>query len=129
METPITYRIVDSFFRNRRLFVLSALLVAGIPSAVLLKRPKTYTATAQIQVIPDVVGTDIGVTSPGPNWITPANQNISQLNDYLTDDSPTGFLHIALTLANRTNPINVDPRALDPRRDLLRKQLTVASVS
>ena len=53
---PIFYRILESLFRYRTLFLVSAVIITVIPGAYLLTRKTSYTSTALIQVVVEDVG-------------------------------------------------------------------------
>src|SRR5579871_1403127 len=129
--TPIAYRILDSLFRYRALFLLSVFVVTVLPLAFLLTRKPQYTATAATQCTEDanpqlnhLVNTDREFS-----WITVAQKNMTRFNEWVSDDRPGGFLETALKSASLKVPINIDPRARDPRLATLRKGLHTATES
>ena len=124
-RTPIIYRILDSFFRNQRLFWVALLLVSGMTMAALYVRSKTYHATAMTQVQTENVATVLG-SSDTTTYTTPAQQNVDRFLELSKQDQPGGFLDTALRNAHLASPINVDPQADDPRYAELEKNLTAA---
>jgi uncharacterized protein involved in exopolysaccharide biosynthesis len=128
-NVPILYRILESFFRYRTLFLVSALVVTLIPAAVILTRKPTYTATAMVQVVVEDVSQILGNGNGNGSWLPAAQQHVNHFNDLLNDDSPGGFVDTALQQAHLSRPINVDPRARDPRLALFRKGLSLTASS
>ncbi|MCW3051295.1 MAG: lipopolysaccharide biosynthesis protein [Chthonomonadales bacterium] len=126
---PILYRVMESFFRYRMLFLISAVIITAIPAAVLLTRKSMYTATGLVQVVVSDNTVILGDTRGTGNWSTVAQQNVNKLNDQMSDDSMGGFVDKALQTAHLAHPISVDPRVRDPRLALLRKGLSLSTVS
>jgi len=126
---PILYRVMESFFRYRLLFLISAVIITVIPAAVLLTRKPMFTATALVQVVVSDNTVILGDTRGTGNWTTLAQQNVNKLNDQMSDDSMGGFVDKALQSAHLAHPISVDPRVKDPRLALLRKGLSLSTVS
>jgi len=126
---PILYRVMESFFRYRMLFLISTAVITLIPAAVLLTRKPMYTATALVQVVVPNNAEILGDTRGTGSWITVAQQNVNRLNDQMSDDSMGGFIDKALQAAHLSRPISVDPRVRDPRLALLRKGLSLNTVS
>ncbi|MGI4789051.1 MAG: GumC family protein [Janthinobacterium lividum] len=124
-NTPILFRIVDSFFRHQRLFWCALLLVSGLTMGLLYARSKTYHATAMTQVQTENVETVLG-TGDTTTWTAPSQKNVDRFLELSKQDQPGGFLDTALRNAHLANPINVDPQADDPRYALLEKDLTAA---
>ena len=125
-NTPIIYRIADSFFRHQRLFWAALLLVSVLTMTALYARSKTYHAAAATQVQTVNVATVLNVGSEGNSWTTPAQKNVDSFLELSKQDQIGGFLDSALRNAHLTNPINVDPQADDPRYAMLQKNLTAA---
>lgn len=125
---PVLYRVMESFFRYRNLFLVASVIVTVIPAAVLLTRKPSYTSTANVQVIADSVGDALGQNTR-VSWVPVSQQNVNKFNELLTDDAEGGFVDQALHRANLSRPINVDPRAKDPRLAQLRKGLNCTSIS
>lgn len=128
-KVPLLYRVTESFFRYRSLFLISSVIVTAIPAAVLVTRKPTYTSTGMMQVVSQDMTAILGDNNRSGGWVTPAQTNVNQFNDVMNDDSPGGFVDSALKRANLSHPINVDPRARDPRLAALRKGLTFATTS
>lgn len=126
---PMLYRVLESFFRYRTLFLISAAIVTVIPGAYLMARPPAYVSTALIQVVVEDLSAALGDNNRNYTWMTVAQQNMNRFNDWMSDDSPGGFVDRALQKAHLARPINVDPRAKDPRLALLRKALSTNVVS
>ena len=126
---PILYRVMESFFRYRILFLVSAVIITVIPAAVLLTRKPMYTATALVQVVVTDSSPILGDTRGNGSWATVAQQNVNKMNDQMSDDSQGGFIDKALQQAHLGRPISVDPRVRDPRLALLRKGLSLSTVS
>ena len=57
-------------------------------------------------------------------YVSSAQQHVNHFTDLTNDDLPGGFWDTALKEANLATPINIDPRAKDPRFTRLRKNLT-----
>jgi uncharacterized protein involved in exopolysaccharide biosynthesis len=62
-NTPIIYRIADSFFRHQRLFWCALLVVSVLTMGALYARSKTYHATAMTQVQTENVATVLNADS------------------------------------------------------------------
>ena len=128
-NTPIIYRIADSFFRHQRLFWTALLLVSVLTMTALYARSKTYHATAMTQVQEQSVATVLNADSQQTSYTTPAQKNVDRFLELSKQDQPGGFLDTALRNAHLATPINVDPQADDPRCALLEKNLTAAAES
>lgn len=128
-NTPIVYRIADSFFRHQRLFWTALLLVSVLTMTVLYARSKTYHATAMTQVQTENVATVLNADAQPSSYTTPAQKNVDRFMELSKQDQPGGFLDTALRNAHLTIPINVDPQADDPRCAQLEKNLTAAAES
>ena len=126
---PILYRVLESFFRHRMLFLLSAVIVTVIPAMFLLSRKTTYTSTALVQVVVEDVSAVLGDNNRNGSWVTISQQNVNRFNEWLSDDGPGGFMDLSLQQAHLSRAINVDPRAKDQRLIQLRKGLSVNTVS
>ena len=125
-NTPIIYRIADSFFRHQRLFWCALLVVSTLTIGALYLRSKTYHATAMTQVQTENVAAALSADSPQPSWSTPAQKNVDRFTELSKQDQPGGFLDTALRNAHLAAPINIDPQADDPRYARLQKNLTAA---
>ncbi len=128
-NTPIIYRIADSFFRHPRLFWTALLLVSVLTMTSLYARSKTYHATAMTQVQTENVATVLNADAQPSSYTTPAQKNVDRFLELSKQDQPGGFLDTALRNAHLAVPINVDPQADDPRCTLLEKNLTAAAES
>ncbi len=128
-NTPIIYRIADSFFRHQRLFWYSLLIVSTLTMGALYARSKTYHATAMTQVQTENVATVLGADSQQNSWTTPSQKNVDRFTELSKQDQPGGFLDTALRNAHLVNPINIDPQANDPRYAMLQKNLVAAAES
>ena len=128
-NTPIIYRIADSFFRHQRLFWCALLVVSVLTMGALYARSKTYHATAMTQVQTENVATVLNADSQQNSWTTPSQKNVDRFMELSKQDQPGGFLDTALRNAHLAAPINVDPQADDPRYALLQKNLTAAAES
>ena len=126
VRTPTLARICDSLFRHKWLFLLSVLTVSGTAILLLSLRAQTYEATALTQVTVEDVASELGVTPQPTTYATPSQQNVDHFTDLVSDNLPGGFLDTALRHAGLSKPINVDPKAADPRYALLRKHLLAA---
>ncbi len=125
-QITITERLRDAFSRHKVLFLLSLVLVSGITTSVVLLRGKNYQATASTQVVTDnqQVADTLGDRYRNSNfYISSAQQQLNHFNDLIEDDLPGGFWDSALKSANLAVPIDINPRAKDPRFALLKKQL------
>lgn len=128
-NTPILYRIADSFFRHQRLFWCSLLVVGVLTMAALYARSKTYHATAMTQVQTDSFATVLGTDGQQTSWTTPSQKNADRFAELSKQDQPGGFLDTALRNAHLASQINVDPQAGDPRYAMLQKNLAAAAES
>ena len=128
-NTPIIYRIADSFFRHQRLFWTALLLVSVLTMTALYARSKTYHATAMTQVQTENVATVLNADAQQSSYTTPAQKNVDRFLELSKQDQPGGFLDTALRNAHLAVPINVDPQADDPRCAQLEKNLTAAAES
>jgi uncharacterized protein involved in exopolysaccharide biosynthesis len=128
-NTPIIYRIADSFFRHQRLFWTALLLVSILTMTALYARSKTYHATAMTQVQTENVATVLNADTQQNSYTTPAQKNVDRFLELSKQDQPGGFLDTALRNARLSVPINVDPQADDPRCTRLEKNLTAAAES
>ena len=128
-NTPIIYRIADSFFRHQRLFWTALLLVSVLTMTALYARSKTYHATAMTQVQTENVATVLNADAQPASYTTPAQKNVDRFLELSKQDQPGGFLDTALRNAHLAVPINVDPQADDPRCAQLEKNLTAAAES
>ncbi|MCC2667864.1 MAG: chain length-determining protein [Armatimonadetes bacterium] len=128
--STIQYRITDSFFRHRVLFFLVAALVTASAVAVIcIRGTGGYTAGGSIWASPDDMAQSLGRDPRRNDWMTLAQVNTNRFNDMTNDDLPGGFLDRALKRAKLTRPINLDPRARDPRLAMLQKGLSCATRS
>ena len=127
-NTPILFRIVDSFFRHQRLFWCALLLVSVLTMSALYARSKTYHATAMTQVQTENVATLLKADETN-TYITPAQTNVDRFLELSKQDQPGGFLDTALRNAHLATPINLDPQADDPRCAMLEKNLSAEPVS
>ncbi len=125
-NTPIIYRIADSFFRHQRLFWCALLVVSTLTMGALYARSKTYHATAMTQVQTDSVAAVLNADSQQTSWTSPSQKNVDRFTELSKQDQPGGFLDTALRNAHLATPINVDPQADDPRYTLLQKNLAAA---
>lgn len=117
-------RFAESFFRHRWLFIIAVVVVSVATILAISMRSHTWQASALTQVKTEDVATELGEEQPA-TYVTPSQQNVNQFTDLLKDNLPGGFLDTALRNANLDVPINVDPKADDPRYHLLMKNLTV----
>ncbi len=125
-RTPITFRIIDSFFRYQLLFWSALVIVSSLTMAALYARSKTYHASAMTQVQTDSVASNLGQTN-ALTYASPAQQNVDRFMELVKQDQPGGFLDTALKNAHLTSPIDVNPKNDDPRYAMLQKNL-IASV-
>lgn len=114
-RTPILYRIADSFFRHRWLFLITVLVVAATTSVIILKRSEQYISTTALKITPDKVAIDIGADRSDP-WNSPAQQNASAFNE---EKQIPSVVEAALSKVTLTPPINPSVQANDPRRNML----------
>ncbi len=122
-STQILYRIVDTLFRYRWLFLLSMVGVIAAAGGILYVLPESYRAEAATRIVTDDTDDAVGITSSTRRESSWAQQNVDRFNDLTTDDKPGGFLDAALKKSKLTPPINVDSRVRDPRYSLFRKRL------
>lgn len=124
------YRVVDSFFRHRFLFLFALVGVTVVVMSTLYLRAKKYTASAMVYVITETEDFNqvIGQQTV-QSWVTPAQRSVNRLNDMLGDDSQGGFLENVLREAKPSPPINVDRRAQDPRLKAFRSGLSIGTQS
>src|SRR5436309_2986347 len=94
-STPITFRILDAFFRHLWLFLIALVVVSGVTMTALYLRSRTFHATALTQVVTEDVASELGVKQ-SDSWSSPAQQNVDHMNDLLNDDLPSGFVDTAL---------------------------------
>jgi uncharacterized protein involved in exopolysaccharide biosynthesis len=127
-RTPMTFRIIDAFFRHVWLFVAAVVVVSGLSMTALYLRTKTFHATALTQVVTEDVASELGETQ-NTSYVSPAQQNVDRLQDLLNDDLPGGFLDTALKSASLDQPMNLDPAAQDKRLAKLRKSIAVSPQS
>lgn len=127
-RAPVLHRILESFCRHFLVFLALVFVVTAFTIWIVQSRTQTYQAVALTQVVKEDVNDVLG-PSGGNDWTTPAQENVNHFNDLINDDLPGGFLDQALKSANLANPINVDPRAGDPRYAELRKRLTAVPQS
>ncbi len=127
-RTPILFRIMDSFFRHQILFWGALLIVSSLTMAALYARSKTFHATAMTQVQTESVASVLGA-GDNNTWITPSQKNVDHFMELAKQNQPTGFLNVALSKAHLATPINVDPRADDPRYAMLQKNLSASADS
>jgi len=123
----VAVRFAESLFRHRRLFIIAVLTVTLITAVGLSTRGHTWQATALTQV-KTADASQLG-DQPRVGSSTPAQENVNQFTDLMKDNLPDGFLDKALRSANLANPVNVDPKAKDPRYAALSKSLTVTPTS
>lgn len=128
-NTPIFYRIAESFFRHQRLFWTALLVVGVLTSVAMYSKSKTFHAAAMTQVQTDNVAHVLNADAQTMTWITPAQKNVDRFMELSKQDQPGGFLDTALRSAHLANPINVDPQADDPRYGLLQKNLAATAES
>lgn len=114
-RTPILYRIADSFFRHRWLFLITVLVVAATTSVIVLKRSEKFIATAALQIIPDKVASDLGFAAGDP-WNSPAQRNASAFNEYMQFPD---FRKEALSTVKLTHAIDPNIEDNDPRLRML----------
>jgi hypothetical protein len=127
-RSNMVFRIIDSFFRHRRLFLLSVLVITTTVVSLLLTRSKTYVATATTKVMADTeLHNALGYYQT--SWVTPAQQNVNRFNDLMRDNKPGGFVDKFLKRAKLAQPISVDPNVRDPRLGQLYKKLSAFAVS
>ncbi|HEV8573174.1 MAG TPA: hypothetical protein VGR43_00560 [Dehalococcoidia bacterium] len=91
-------------------------------------RSKTYKATALTRIIPTDASVVLGDSASNHGWgptVTVAQQNVERFNSLIQDDKPGGFLARALHGARLLRPIQIDPKAKDPRYEALHKHLFV----
>lgn len=123
-------RLWDSFYRHRFLFWLSVITVIAVATIALKLRKQTYRAAAMTQVVTD---NQELVDALGEQYryayVNSAQQNVNQFQDLMGDNRLDGFVDTALKSARLTRPINVDPRAADPRFTLFRKRLVLTADS
>jgi uncharacterized protein involved in exopolysaccharide biosynthesis len=128
-NVPILYRVLESFFRYRNLFLICAVIITVIPGAFLMTRKTTYSSTGMIQMVVEDFSPALGASNKSFSWVSVAQQNTNRFNEWMNDDSPGGFVDLALQKAHLSRSINPDPRAKDPRLAQLRKGLTVNTAS
>jgi uncharacterized protein involved in exopolysaccharide biosynthesis len=128
--STVQYRIADSFFRHRLLFfAVAALVTASALGVILLRGTGGFTAGGSIWASPDDMAQSLGRDPRRNEWISLAQVNTNRFNDMTNDDLPGGFLDRALRRAKLVPPINLDPKAHDPRLTMLQKGLSCATRS
>ena len=90
-NTPIFYRIADSFFRHQRLFWTALLLVGVLTSAAIYSKSKTFHAAATTQVQTENVAKVLNADAQITSWITPAQQNVDRFLELSRQDQPGGL--------------------------------------
>lgn len=131
-DTP-ALRFVDSLFRHRWLFAVAVIAVASVTTLAVTLPHRTWEATAQTRVSTQDITAQLGDQSQAPDSTysndTPAMVNVNRLSDLLKDNVTGGFIDSALRRADLNRPIDVDPRARDPRLALLNKNLSISASS
>jgi uncharacterized protein involved in exopolysaccharide biosynthesis len=123
----ILYRMVDSFIRHRWLFLIAFLTTTGSAVTGLTLRSTTYQESARTRILPNDTAVVLGSSFDSKTLmsVSAAHQSVERFNSLIQDDRPGGFLDNSLRKAKLQRPINIDPRAKDPRYALLRKRLSV----
>lgn len=127
----IFYRVVDSFFRHRWLFLIAVLTTTSAAVIGLRLRSKTYKGSALIRIVPNDTTVVLGSldSSKALVGVSVSEQYVERLNALIRDNRPGGFLDTALREAKLRRPINIDPRTKDPRYAALSKNLLVGEDS
>jgi polysaccharide chain length determinant protein (PEP-CTERM system associated) len=124
----VAARFAESLFRHRWVFIIAVLVVSCVTMLAITLRSHTWQASALTQVKTQDVASELG-EEQRTSYLTPAQENVNHFSDLLKDNLPGGFLDTALRNANLDVPINIDPKADDPRYRLLMKNLSVAPSS
>src|SRR5437879_12731794 len=119
----ILYRIVDSFFRHRRLFAIVVLTTTGAAGIGLRLQKKTYVESALTRIIPNDTSFVLGSVVDTRTLLnfSAAQQHVERFKILLQDDRPGAFLYTALKGAQLRKAININPIANDHRHASLRK--------
>ncbi len=124
----LAYRVVDSFFRHKWIFLISTLATTLLVLGVLLFRSQGYSAVAY-------VGVDTDKDFVGPlgervdPWVNPANDHAQSFMNRLQDNGPEGFLSMVVTRASLRTPIDVSGATEDKRLTYLLKNVSANGVS
>jgi len=125
------YRVLDGFFRNWLVFLVTLVVVSGTVATVLILRSAQYMAVSTIRLGSDEVNAltnALGVRDPV--WRgTPAEISGQKFQDLMRDSMPGGFVDRAVKTANLAVPINTDPRAKDERYKSLLRGVSVKALS
>ena len=113
----ILYRVLDGFFRNWLVFVITLVGVTSVVGSVLIVRSAKFVAQARIRISSEDVNAANKALGFQENngWKTLADVNGSRFGDLMRDTLPGGFLDRAVKGANLARQINTDPRAKDAR--------------
>lgn len=125
-------RILDAFFRNWLVFLITLLGVSGVVGAVLMVRSVKYTATAAIRLgsaETEFIKQAATGSSSGSMWTTPAQVQAARFTDLMRATLPGQFVDRALKAAKLKNPINIDPSANDERFNELKNSVYVLPLS
>lgn len=113
----ILYRVLDGFFRNWLVFVITLVGVTSVVGSVLIVRSAKFVAEARIRISSEDVNAANKALGFQENngWKTLSDINASRFGDLMRDTLPGGFLDRVVKGANLAKPINTDPRAKDAR--------------
>jgi hypothetical protein len=87
------------------------IVMSSQPSCAAASQPTSYRVTVLTQVLKS---DRIALGGPVPST-TQAQDDCSRFNSLLKDNFAGGFLDLALKSAKLAQPINLDPKAMDPR--------------
>ena len=125
------YRVLDGFFRNWLVFLITLVGVSGVVAVALILRGAKYSADAIIRLGGEEVNelnTALGISMRGMRN-SQAQINAVRFQDLMRDTLPGGFVDRVIKTANLGQPINTDPRAEDPRYKEFVQGVTVKVLS
>ena len=127
----IIYRVLDGFFRNWLVFVITLVGVTSVVGSVLMVRSAKFVAKANIRISSEDVNAANSALGFRENtgWKTAADVNASRFGDLMRDTLPGGFLDRVIKGANLKNAMNTDPRAKDGRFEEFRNAVYSNAIS
>jgi len=118
MISLILLRLLESFFRHWRVYLLPIILMAGLAVLQFLTATPSFISSAAVYVQEPLLASFTSIREDGFSWITPAQQTVDELNELMRTNA---FMRSVVQLTDLEKEMSlgstVVKRTLDQARE------------